>query len=301
MCNSSIDFLVIGTQKAATSWMYQCLKEHPEIELPANKYEVEYLGGNLSQIYGSDWYFGLMSSHETAIRGDVSVRYLDDARSPKIVKHYTPNVKLVVILREPIARAVSAYAWSRKTGFLSPNLPSTAEKMFQLVLDQEYHCYPRIKDNLADFVTGGFYDNKLIPWFELFEPSAFMIITYDEIQNAPIEVTKSLFKFLGASTNFAPSSLHSKPKKTNYSLTEPHQTKKLNRLENLNFRIRKKLHQLIDKDQDLPSSIFTLSQQTKDKLFSLYRNHIESTDKIIQSVPQKQRPKDKLINIWKYW
>jgi hypothetical protein len=300
MCNSLIDFLVIGTQKAATSWIYQCLKEHPEIELPANKYEVEYLGGNLSQIYGSDWYFGLMSSREMAIRGDVSVKYLDDARSPKMVKDYAPNVKLVVILREPIARALSAYAWSRKTGFLSPNFPSTAEEMFQLILDKEYQCYPIIKDNLAYFVTRGFYDNKLFPWFELFDPSAFMIITYDEIQNAPIEVTKSLFNFLGVSTEFAPSSLHSQPKKTNYSIPEPHQTKKLNRLERLNFRIRKKLHQLINKNQDVPSSVFTLSKQTKDQLFSLYRSHIQSTDKIIQSVPQKQRPKDTLINIWKY-
>lgn len=299
MSDSSIDFLVIGAQKSATSWLYQCLKEHPEVALPDNKYEVEYLGGDLSQIYGIDWYFGLMSSQQMAIHGDVSVLYLSDPRAPKIVKQYAPNVKLVVVLREPIERAISAYAWSRKNNFLSDYLPSTAEETFRLILNREYDCYPKIKADLAQFITKGFYDNQLIPWFELFDPSNFIIITYDSIKQTPNEVTKFLFSFLGIEKDFLPSSLYSIPKKNNYLNPKPIKNKKWKKLETLKYRINKYVGNLI-KQNNNTSPVFELSQELNDNLCSLYRDHVKLTDFMIQKIPEKQKPKEQLVDIWKY-
>ena len=42
-----LDFLVIGSQKCATSWLFYCLQEHYELLLPTKKNEKEYIGGDI--------------------------------------------------------------------------------------------------------------------------------------------------------------------------------------------------------------------------------------------------------------
>ena len=78
-----LDFLVIGAQKCATSWLYYCLKDHPELYLPAKKREIQYLGGRLFHEKGVDWYFSLFQgAHRNQKIGDVSVEYIFDQQSP---------------------------------------------------------------------------------------------------------------------------------------------------------------------------------------------------------------------------
>ena len=56
-----IDFLIIGAQKSATSWLYDCISEHPQICVPKQKKEIEYIGGELYKKNGLEWYFSLLN------------------------------------------------------------------------------------------------------------------------------------------------------------------------------------------------------------------------------------------------
>ena len=47
MKNFSLDFLVLGVQKSATTWIYESLKKHSLISMPNKKNEAEYIGGDL--------------------------------------------------------------------------------------------------------------------------------------------------------------------------------------------------------------------------------------------------------------
>ena len=49
----NIDFFLIGAQKCATSWMYLCLKEHPEISVPKVKGDY-FIVGELFNKNGED-------------------------------------------------------------------------------------------------------------------------------------------------------------------------------------------------------------------------------------------------------
>ena len=42
MKNYGIDFFIIGGQKCATTWLYHCLNDHPEIEVGGGKVEKYY-------------------------------------------------------------------------------------------------------------------------------------------------------------------------------------------------------------------------------------------------------------------
>ncbi len=74
---NTLDFLVIGSQKCATTWIYDILDQHSSISLPKDKREVEYLGGKLWLEKGDEWYFNLMKKDsQDKLSGDVSVEYI---------------------------------------------------------------------------------------------------------------------------------------------------------------------------------------------------------------------------------
>ena len=52
----TFDFFIIGAQKSASTWLYRCLKEHPEIFLPEKKLDKNYIGSEWFQKEGSEWF-----------------------------------------------------------------------------------------------------------------------------------------------------------------------------------------------------------------------------------------------------
>src|SRR5687768_7836818 len=107
--HSKPDFLVIGAQKCATTWLYECLKDHPQICLPKSKKEVEYIGGDLYKEKGMDWYLSLIDHcGEDKVKGDVSVEYIINPDSPEILHTLNPELKFIVSVRNPVDRALSA-------------------------------------------------------------------------------------------------------------------------------------------------------------------------------------------------
>ena len=82
-----LNFLVIGAQKCATTWLFECLNEHPDICLPKHKREVEYMGGPLyKEQGGQQWYLSLLNHCDNnKVKGDVSVEYIINNESPQLI------------------------------------------------------------------------------------------------------------------------------------------------------------------------------------------------------------------------
>lgn len=202
-----MDFLVLGAQKSATSWLYYCLREHPALCLPAVKREVEYIGGALYEERGPDWYFDLVArraSHQQS--GDVSVEYLYDARSAPLVAELLPNAKLIASLRHPIDRAVSAYYWFLRKGRI-PNV-DLAAALEQALTD----AGSGMNTPFAELLSRGYYGRQLDRYLRRFPPQQVLVLAYDDIQRQPLESLESLYGFIGVSPGFRPGSLNSRPK-----------------------------------------------------------------------------------------
>src|SRR5690606_19149476 len=111
------NFLVIGAQKAGTTWLYDVLRRHPDIFLPETK-ELSYFcqldsdGNELNHFSRLDlaWYEGFFSAQdtETAI-GEISPMYLCDEMAPRRIASTFPSIKLIAALRDPVERAASEY------------------------------------------------------------------------------------------------------------------------------------------------------------------------------------------------
>ncbi|MCZ2126843.1 MAG: sulfotransferase domain-containing protein [Anaerolineales bacterium] len=118
------DFIIIGAQKAGTSSLHQYLIEHPQI-LGANMKEVHFFSTHYQR--GMNWYRGCFPSKryrerrsrelgKPVIAGEASPVYLFHPLAAQRIADALPNVKLIVLLRNPINRLISNYHHMRRIG-----------------------------------------------------------------------------------------------------------------------------------------------------------------------------------------
>jgi Sulfotransferase domain len=213
-CASDIKFLVIGAQKSATSWLYYCLQDHPEIALPLKKREVEYVGGPLYQQKGGiEWYVRLFEeADQNAIWGDVSVEYLWSEISASELSAHIPHSKFIISLRDPIARLKSAYLWYLRKNKIDSkvSLGDLLTQKFKKNLSSEYEVV------VNDLLERGNYAVQLKRYLDKFSPEKFKIVFYEDIMRDPQRVLANIYEFVGVSNAFCPASITKRPKQNAY-------------------------------------------------------------------------------------
>ncbi len=109
-------FIIIGEQKAGTGWLRDRLREHPQVFMPFR--EVNYFNRRVHLDRGMAWYEKhFEGAGGRTVVGEKSPEYfwLDSGREdyePSIdaeIARQLPDVKLILLLRNPVDRAVSAF------------------------------------------------------------------------------------------------------------------------------------------------------------------------------------------------
>ncbi len=167
-------FTIIGAQKAGTTSMFAYLGQHPQVLLPKEKElnfwgsiwpptrsarsrQPGYDGGRMVsmtdflQDYMPRFPLRVPTDEAVHVYGEGSPDYL--VAGPQVLSNllrYMPLVKLVVSLREPIARACSAYANKKADGTLHKHLLRNRDALRDTRLDGELSNYtPPTLDSLA--------------------------------------------------------------------------------------------------------------------------------------------------------
>lgn len=105
-----IDFLIIGAQKAGTTSLFDYLQLHPDC-IGSKTKEVGFFSSPQNYRKGNNWYhnnfptLGLSKN----IFFEATPEYLPYLFTHSLIYRYNPNIKLILILRDPIARAFSAW------------------------------------------------------------------------------------------------------------------------------------------------------------------------------------------------
>ena len=196
------NFLIIGAQRAGTTWLYQTLRRHPEVHLPQTK-ELEYFSyperqQELGLAGYSREYFSRVRT-ELAV-GEASPSYFwtsgkyphwdrknsDFCREiPRVVRESLgPDTRLVVSLRDPIRRAISAYLHHLTKGRL---------KDIQTVLEA---------GRFGGIVHMGFYFAHLEAWLEYFDRSKIFVSIFEDAVSNEEETYRNIFSFLGVNSKF---------------------------------------------------------------------------------------------------
>lgn len=119
-------FLIVGAQRCGTTSLFKTLSQHPAV-LPAVYHKgVHYFDTAYDR--GLDWYLGHFPTSRKAeavretmgvpgITGESSPYYMFHPQAPRRIARDLPDVRLLVLLRDPVERAYSAHAHERARGF----------------------------------------------------------------------------------------------------------------------------------------------------------------------------------------
>ena len=213
------DFLILGAQKAGTTALYAYLRRHPSVLGPAWK-EVSFFDRHWTR--GVAWYRGQFPNvlrvgaarRRGVVRvGEASPSYLFHPLAPERVRATVPDVRLVVLLRNPVDRAFSQYQHEVALG--RESLP------FEQALEHEdRRTAGEVERMLADpryfssewwthtYRARGLYAEQLERWLAVFPRRQLLVVATEEMAAAPAATYGRVLEFLGA----APHDLGSYPR-----------------------------------------------------------------------------------------
>ncbi|TVU52178.1 MAG: methyltransferase domain-containing protein [Arthrospira sp. PLM2.Bin9] len=193
-------FIIIGTQKGGTNSLYQYLCQHPQI-LPAASKEIHYFTLNYHQ--PAQWYQSQFPrlSHPQQLTGEGSPYYLYHPAVPQRLHQYYPQVKLIVLLRNPVDRAISHYYWEVKLGCetlcLEKAIAAEAQRLEgeqqKLSANGTYYSF---NHQHYSYLDRGIYVQQLQRWMAIFPRSQFLIIRSEDLYSNPETVVNQVFNFL---------------------------------------------------------------------------------------------------------
>lgn len=202
-------FLFVGTAKAGTTSLYHYLKEHPDICIPSKEtfyfLNDKYQDNNLSYpkqrsseqvVFSEQDYDDLYNSCDHKIAGEIGTGYLYHYQHciPKIKKKLGKEVKVLIILRNPIDRTYSSYQHFLKD--------LHEEGSFEDSLDQEESRMSEGWDFMWHHKSVGLYYNQVKAYLSEFEHVK--IILFDELKGNPQKVFSDICEFIGASDKARP-------------------------------------------------------------------------------------------------
>ncbi|HXH02183.1 MAG TPA: sulfotransferase domain-containing protein [Candidatus Competibacteraceae bacterium] len=105
------DFFIVGAPKCGTSALWQYLRRHPEVFMPDIK-ELHFFGSDLNSpsfLRDRERYLGLFAgAWGKKRRGEASVWYLYSERAAREIRQFSPQARIIVMLRNPL-EMVHAY------------------------------------------------------------------------------------------------------------------------------------------------------------------------------------------------
>ncbi len=194
-------FLVIGAQKCGTTWLESNLGAHPEVGTPAHK-ELHFFDKADRFARGKEWYEEQFPAGSgLRARGEFTPNYFwipatdeEAAESgqlpdiPQRIRGLYPDIHLIVILRDPVARAISAYYHQIRAGRIAPG------QKFEAVWHR------------LGIRSMGEYGRTFRAWLECFALEQFHIIFHEEaVSGKSLHAIRELYRFIGVRDDFAPS------------------------------------------------------------------------------------------------
>jgi hypothetical protein len=197
-----VDFVIGGTQKGGTSALAHFLGAHPEICLPKKK-EVHFFDApdfpagasreEINVIYRAAYPEKLPGR----IVGEATPIYMYLPWVAPRIQAYNPAMKWILLLRDPVERAISHYSMERGRG---------AERL-PLWLAWRLEGFRRWRDGgqtgwqsswrAHSYLDRGYYSRQITNLWQSFPREQVLVLTSDQLQNQHLETLQLVYAFLG--------------------------------------------------------------------------------------------------------
>jgi sulfotransferase family protein len=191
------NFILVGAPRCGTTSLAMYLSQHPQIHIAPQK-EVHYF--DLRYHRGLDWYRAQFDrvAGERAV-GEASPSYMFSEDAMQRMHDLLPDVKLIAILRDPVARSYSAYWFVNSLAPEGLSFEETLEKQAQ----PDY--VPRFKR--PSIMTASTYLPALERVTRFYPRESLHVLLLDDLKNDVDGAFASLCRFLGVDDAVKPASL----------------------------------------------------------------------------------------------
>lgn len=210
------DFLIVGYHKAGTTSLYDYLTQYKNIGSAYRK-EVNYF--SFSYWRGLDWYKTNFPTFKTKkkIENETKIKFLTGEASPyyifsplslERIHKDLPNIKIIVLLRNPIDRAYSHYMHKKRLSWEPANSFEEAikedEERFEIMKDKfmkdELHEYDQ-STYAVPYLSIGKYHIHIKKLMKIISAEQILILKSTELSQMPEKTMEKVLNFLKISTN----------------------------------------------------------------------------------------------------
>lgn len=194
------NFFVVGAPKSATSSLYRYLRQHPDIFLPRIKEPHYFSYPEVSDTYyrvpfitNENEYLKLYEDmQDQKVAGDTSPSYLFYRVAAQRIKRFAPNAQAIIILRNPVERAISHYQMDVRRGIQREALSTFLKKT-----ESNRLCF-------KEYIEIGMYYEQVKNYLEKFGQGRVLVLLFDELSESLVRTLEKIYRFLGVKTCFVP-------------------------------------------------------------------------------------------------
>ena len=201
------DFVIIGVPKGGTTSLLHWLGHHPQICSHPRK-ELHFFNGAWEQ--GTSWYaaqFPVFAAGSGILRGEATPNYFHHPQVPARLASAAPQARLILLLRDPLQRAISWIEHLRRY----EGLQGSTEVLLMAELEQLEAC-PAVISGLAapppgpQALLGSCYDAPLARWQHAGNP--LLLLRSEELFEHPAQTLQRCASFLGIAEAWPEAPLH---------------------------------------------------------------------------------------------
>jgi len=191
--NAKVSFIIAGAQKAGTTALDLYLKMHSSICMAGCK-EVHFFDRDEFFDAGQAdlaYYHSFFKEPEKKLLGEATPSYMFWADAPRRIWQYNPDMKLIVVLRNPVDRAYSHWNMERERG-------SESLSFFEAISQELRRCREILpKQHLVySYTARGFYLNQLRRLWGLFSKEQVLVLKYEGLRENPVRLLTQVCEFL---------------------------------------------------------------------------------------------------------
>jgi Sulfotransferase domain len=192
-----LDFIVAGAQKCGTTALHYQLEKHPQIVLP-NKEELHFFDDENRFAQGAnyrDLHDNFLPSSGAIVAGESTPAYLYWRPAMERIWNYSNDIKLVILLRNPVDRAFSHWNMQRERGYESLDFLDAIKAEER----REKEAAP-LQSRRFSYVGRGLYGEQLERVFKYFSREQVKVVRAEELRNDFSQAINSIFEFIGVQT-----------------------------------------------------------------------------------------------------
>lgn len=191
-----LHFLVVGAQKSGTTALAAYLRQHPQLFIPEKKelhfFDNESLAWGKPDLNQLHKFFSASKTNQLWGEATPISMYWDAA--PARIWQYNPDIRLIVILRNPIERAYSHWAMEHYRG----NDPLDFEQALNTEEERCREALP-LQHRVFSYIDRGFYSSQVRRLWRYFGKQAVLVLSHKKLRQQPNECLNAVWEHLGVS------------------------------------------------------------------------------------------------------